>query len=63
MRTCRGKHDSKVVYDGTENYKTAIRWCAACGAIYHPVRLLNGDLTKRSRWQAPHLNKIKRPSL
>lgn len=63
MRTCRGKHDAKVVYDGTENYSTRIRWCAGCGAIYHPVRLLNGDLSKRMRWQHPHPNTIKRASL
>lgn len=50
-----GKHDARVVYDGTENFSTPIRWCARCGAIKHPKRLKNGDLSKRLHWQHPRL--------
>lgn len=52
LQTCR-VHNARIIYDGTENYKTVIRWCSRCGSIYHPKRKRNGDLTKRCYWQAP----------
>jgi len=54
FRTCGGRrHDVRAVYDGTENYKTAIRWCSRCGAIKHPRRTAEGGFTTRLYWQLP----------
>lgn len=54
MKVCsQFKHDERVIYDGTENYTTSIRWCSRCGAVKHPTRLKNGDLSKRLYWHFP----------
>ncbi len=50
------KHDKRIIYDGTENYATVIRWCSRCGAIYHPKRLKNGDLSIKLYWQMPRIS-------
>lgn len=52
MKMCK-RHMERVIYDGTENYPTACRWCARCGAIYHPKRKKDGGFSKRLTWQLP----------
>lgn len=61
MESCK-RHMERVIYDGNGK-PTACRWCARCGAIYHPKRKKDRTFTKKLYWQFPQSVKILEPQI